>query len=117
MTKRVAIETTLGRDGGERNARGIIRSVGLFLRHLFSTDHKVIGLLYGFTSLFFLLVGFVGLHQVTAPGSLEITSLQAVLFYLVTFGGFVAFFASMARSASGSSSFSALAFSRPSNQP
>jgi cytochrome c oxidase subunit I len=30
----------------------------LFLRHLFSTDHKVIGLLYGFTSLFFLLVGF-----------------------------------------------------------
>jgi cytochrome c oxidase subunit 1 len=31
----------------------------LFLRHLFSTDHKVIGLLYGFTSLFFLLVGFV----------------------------------------------------------
>ena len=31
---------------------------GLFFRHLFSTDHKVIGLLYGFTSLFFLLVGF-----------------------------------------------------------
>jgi cytochrome c oxidase subunit 1 len=31
----------------------------LFFRHLFSTDHKVIGLLYGFTSLFFLLVGFV----------------------------------------------------------
>ena len=29
------------------------------LRHLFSTDHKIIGLLYGFTSLFFLLVGFV----------------------------------------------------------
>jgi cytochrome c oxidase subunit 1 len=29
------------------------------LRYLFSTDHKVIGLLYGFTSLFFLLVGFV----------------------------------------------------------
>ena len=38
---------------------GIIRWLGLFLRHLFSTDHKVIGLLYGFTSLFFLLVGFV----------------------------------------------------------
>ena len=37
---------------------GIIRWLGLFLRHLFSTDHKVIGLLYGFTSLFFLLVGF-----------------------------------------------------------
>jgi NADH-quinone oxidoreductase subunit N len=34
----------------------------------------------------FLLVGFVGLHQVTAPDSLEITSLQAVLFYLVTYG-------------------------------
>lgn len=31
----------------------------MFFRHLFSTDHKVIGLLYGFTSLFFLLVGFV----------------------------------------------------------
>jgi cytochrome c oxidase subunit I len=31
----------------------------LFLRHLVSTDHKIIGLLYGFTSLFFLLVGFV----------------------------------------------------------
>ena len=31
----------------------------MFLRHLFSTDHKIIGLLYGFTSLFFLLVGFV----------------------------------------------------------
>ena len=30
----------------------------LFLKYLFSTDHKVIGLLYGFTSLFFLLVGF-----------------------------------------------------------
>ena len=30
----------------------------MFLRYLFSTDHKVIGLLYGFTSLFFLLVGF-----------------------------------------------------------
>ncbi len=35
----------------------------------------------------FLLVGFVGLHQVTArPDSAEITSLQAVLFYLVTYG-------------------------------
>jgi len=31
----------------------------LFFKYLFSTDHKVIGLLYGFTSLFFLLVGFV----------------------------------------------------------
>jgi cytochrome c oxidase subunit 1 len=31
----------------------------LFLRYLFSTDHKVIGLLYALTSLFFLLVGFV----------------------------------------------------------
>jgi cytochrome c oxidase subunit 1 len=30
----------------------------LFLRHLVSTDHKVIGLLYAFTSAFFLLVGF-----------------------------------------------------------
>ena len=30
----------------------------LFLKYLFSTDHKVIGLLYAFTSLFFLLVGF-----------------------------------------------------------
>ena len=28
------------------------------LKYLFSTDHKVIGLLYAFTSLFFLLVGF-----------------------------------------------------------
>jgi NADH-quinone oxidoreductase subunit N len=34
----------------------------------------------------FVLVGFVGLHQVTRPGSAEITSLQAVLFYLVTYG-------------------------------
>ncbi|MBI3046801.1 MAG: hypothetical protein HYY76_00665, partial [Acidobacteria bacterium] len=31
----------------------------MFLKYLSSTDHKVIGLLYGFTSLFFLLVGFV----------------------------------------------------------
>jgi cytochrome c oxidase subunit 1 len=30
----------------------------LLRRYLLSTDHKVIGLLYGFTSLFFLLVGF-----------------------------------------------------------
>jgi NADH-quinone oxidoreductase subunit N len=34
----------------------------------------------------FVLVGFVGAHQVTRPGSFEITSLQAVLFYLVTYG-------------------------------
>ena len=27
-------------------------------RYIFSTDHKVIGLQYGFTSMFFLLVGF-----------------------------------------------------------
>jgi heme/copper-type cytochrome/quinol oxidase subunit 2 len=31
---------------------------GHVLRRIFSTDHKVIGLQYGFTSLFFLLVGF-----------------------------------------------------------
>jgi len=30
----------------------------LFRRYTFSTDHKVIGLQYGFTSMFFLLVGF-----------------------------------------------------------
>ena len=30
----------------------------MFFRYLFSTDHKVIGLLYAFTSFFFLLVGF-----------------------------------------------------------
>ena len=30
----------------------------MFFKYLFSTDHKVIGLLYGFTSLFFLLAGF-----------------------------------------------------------
>ena len=30
----------------------------LFLKYLVSTDHKVIGLLYAVTSLFFLLVGF-----------------------------------------------------------
>src|SRR5688572_6259875 len=30
----------------------------LLRRYIFSTDHKVIGLQYGFTSLFFLLVGF-----------------------------------------------------------
>ncbi len=34
----------------------------------------------------FLLTGFVGLHEVTDPGSAEITSLQAMLFYLVTYG-------------------------------
>ena len=34
----------------------------------------------------FLLTGFVGLHEVADPGSFEITSLQAVLFYLVTYG-------------------------------
>ena len=32
---------------------------GHVLRRIFSTDHKVIGLQYGFTSLFFLLVGFL----------------------------------------------------------
>jgi cytochrome c oxidase subunit 1 len=31
----------------------------LFRKYLFSTDHKIIGLQYAFTSLFFLLVGFV----------------------------------------------------------
>jgi cytochrome c oxidase subunit 1 len=31
----------------------------LFLKHFVSTDHKVIGLLYGFTSLLFLLIGFI----------------------------------------------------------
>ena len=31
----------------------------MFLKYFVSTDHKVIGLLYGFTSLFFLLVGFL----------------------------------------------------------
>ena len=30
----------------------------LIRRYIFSTDHKVIGLQYGFTSMFFLLVGF-----------------------------------------------------------
>jgi NADH-quinone oxidoreductase subunit N len=34
----------------------------------------------------FILTGFVGLHTVTAPDSFELTSLQAVLFYLVTYG-------------------------------
>jgi NADH-quinone oxidoreductase subunit N len=34
----------------------------------------------------FVLVGFAGVHQVIRPGSAEITSLQAVLFYLVTYG-------------------------------
>jgi NADH-quinone oxidoreductase subunit N len=34
----------------------------------------------------FVLVGFVGLHEVANPGGLETTSLQAVLFYLVTYG-------------------------------
>jgi len=34
----------------------------------------------------FILTGFVGIHQVTTPDSLGITSLQAVLFYLVTYG-------------------------------
>jgi cytochrome c oxidase subunit 1 len=32
--------------------------LGLLRTYIFSTDHKVIGLQYGFTSLFFLLVGF-----------------------------------------------------------
>ena len=34
----------------------------------------------------FLLVGFVGLHQVAGFAGTEISSLQAVLFYLVTYG-------------------------------
>lgn len=42
-------------------------------RYLSSTDHKHIGLLYGFTSLFFLLVGFVLVilirWQVAYPGT------------------------------------------------
>jgi len=44
----------------------------LFLKYLVSTDHKVIGLLYAFTSLFFLLVGFslviIIRWQVAYPG-------------------------------------------------
>jgi cytochrome c oxidase subunit I len=32
---------------------------GLLRKYIFSTDHKIIGLQYGFTSLFFLLVGFL----------------------------------------------------------
>jgi len=35
-----------------------LRYLNLLRRYLFSTDHKVIGLQYAFTSLFFLLVGF-----------------------------------------------------------
>jgi cytochrome c oxidase subunit 1 len=46
----------------------------LFLKHLFSTDHKVIGLLYAFTSLFFLLAGFALViiirWQLAYPGTL-----------------------------------------------
>ena len=34
----------------------------------------------------FILTGFVGLHTVSVPGSTELSSLQAVLFYLVTYG-------------------------------
>jgi len=34
----------------------------------------------------FILTGFVGVHQVAAAGSSGLTSLQAVLFYLVTYG-------------------------------
>ena len=34
----------------------------------------------------FILTGFVGLNEVSVPGSIEISSLQAVLFYLVTYG-------------------------------
>jgi NADH-quinone oxidoreductase subunit N len=34
----------------------------------------------------FILTGFVGLQQVASPDSLQISSLQAVLFYLVTYG-------------------------------
>ncbi len=34
----------------------------------------------------FLLVGFVGLHTVSATDGVELSSLQAVLFYLVTYG-------------------------------
>ena len=34
----------------------------------------------------FILTGFVGLHTVTTPNSTELSSLQAVLFYLVTYG-------------------------------
>ena len=34
----------------------------------------------------FVLTGFVGVHQVAAAGPNELTSLQAVLFYLVTYG-------------------------------
>jgi len=44
----------------------------LLRRYIFSTDHKVIGLQYGFTSLFFLLVGFVLVliirWQLASPG-------------------------------------------------
>jgi heme/copper-type cytochrome/quinol oxidase subunit 1 len=36
------------------------------LRRIFSTNHKVIGLQYGFTSLFFLLFGFsLAMHGTT----------------------------------------------------
>ena len=34
----------------------------------------------------FMLIGFVGLHAVTAGDATQISSLQAVLFYLVTYG-------------------------------
>ena len=37
---------------------GLSKMPRLIRRYIFSTDHKVIGLQYGFTSLFFLLVGF-----------------------------------------------------------
>src|SRR5688572_8382262 len=42
-----------------RGRTASLTCLGLLWKYIFSTDHKVIGLQYALTSLFFLLVGFV----------------------------------------------------------
>ena len=61
--------------------QGVSKILRLLRRYIFSTDHKVIGLLYGFTSLFFLLVGFalvvIMRWQLAYPGSRSRSSAAA----------------------------------------
>ena len=52
--------------------------LALLRRYLFSTDHKTIGVQYGVTSLFFLLVGFALVPIAVAANYLGIWSVRKV---------------------------------------
>ncbi|MFQ5799702.1 MAG: hypothetical protein ACE5H0_13560, partial [Bacteroidota bacterium] len=42
----------------EHGSHEAVHKLGFWRKYVFSTDHKIIGIQYGFTSLFFLFFGF-----------------------------------------------------------